>query len=100
MTRFSGSRLRAMRQAAGHPNRETLAVLANMSATSVALYEQGRVQPRVDHAAALARALNCQVDDFFDAPTEVEHDIRQLPPWAQTLIRDLQASRLESASAA
>jgi len=98
MTRFSGSLLRARRVAA-HKTPEKIAAAADLSACTLLRYERGYTTPSIDVAARLAAALGCQVTEFLDGTAEA-HDIGQLPPWAQVLIRDLQASRPESVSAA
>jgi transcriptional regulator with XRE-family HTH domain len=61
---FSGQRLREKRIAAGF-KREQLALLIGRGVYSVLDYEQGRTQPPVNVAAALAAACGCAVDDLL-----------------------------------
>jgi transcriptional regulator with XRE-family HTH domain len=63
--RFSGARLRAQREYAG-VRLEQLALTIDRSASSVGQYERGHVVPSVVTLAAIADALDCPVDAFFD----------------------------------
>lgn len=62
--KFSGSRLRAQRVAAGL-SPEQLALRIDRSVYSVHVYEQGRARPSVGVLGSLADCLDCPVDAFF-----------------------------------
>jgi len=63
---FSGRLLRRARVAAGL-KQERLAMIVERSVYSILEYERGRTVPSVPVLAALATALRCGVDEFFEA---------------------------------
>ncbi len=95
---FSGERLRAIRRAA-QKSRDSIAVAACLSGSAVTRYEQGKAIPSVNAAARLAAALEVPITDFLDGTAEA-HDIRELPDWAQALIRDLRGDMTGAHAAA
>jgi transcriptional regulator with XRE-family HTH domain len=79
-------------------SREQLAVLAGVSAGSLAHYEQGHAVPSINAAVALADALGVQVAAFMDGAADSLAEpsgVDSLPTWAQDYIRRL---RTEAAS--
>jgi transcriptional regulator with XRE-family HTH domain len=64
--RFSGSRLRAAREAAGL-SRERVALDIGRSYESVASYELGRVTPPLEVLGTLAALYGVQTADLLDA---------------------------------
>jgi transcriptional regulator with XRE-family HTH domain len=64
-TTFNGSRLRALRLAAGL-RREDLAVTLRRSARSVANWEMGESAPRGDDPGLIAHALGVDVGELYD----------------------------------
>jgi transcriptional regulator with XRE-family HTH domain len=63
---FSGHLLRHARRQE-HLSRERLAVDAGVSASALALYEQGRATPSVNTAAAIAAVPGISVDRLLGA---------------------------------
>lgn len=62
---YSGTRVRAMRKAAG-PRVEHVAIHLDRSVYTVLEYEHGRVIPPTPVLAALADLYGCSTDDFFE----------------------------------
>lgn len=62
---FSGRRLCEQRRAR-NLKREHLAVTLNRSTRSIERYESGHVCPSADVAAALAEALDANLEDLFE----------------------------------
>ena len=70
-TTFNGSRLRALRLAAGL-RREDLAVTLRRSARSVANWEMGVSAPRGDDPGLIATALHVGIEELYrDTPAAV-----------------------------
>ncbi|WP_333767742.1 helix-turn-helix domain-containing protein [Streptomyces sp. IBSBF 2435] len=63
--RFSGTRLRAARQAAGLTAGD-VAARVHRSPFAVWSYERGRVRPPVDIASGLAEVIGVPLDDLLD----------------------------------
>lgn len=69
MVQFDGSRLRQARKNAGL-RVEHVAVRINRSATSITLYESGKVDPPASVVARLADVCGVEVGDLFSAHQE------------------------------
>jgi transcriptional regulator with XRE-family HTH domain len=67
MRRFSHSRLRQFREAAGK-SREQVAVELGKSYSTVAFYERGEITPPTHVLEDLARSLEVFPGDFFTDP--------------------------------
>jgi molybdate-binding protein/DNA-binding XRE family transcriptional regulator len=65
------NRVRERREARGL-SQTALAERASLSRQSVAAIEAGRAMPAVDVALRLTRALDCRVEDLFDANSSLE----------------------------
>jgi transcriptional regulator with XRE-family HTH domain len=63
--RFSPSRLRQLRLAAGMTRTE-IAYAASRAEQSVWLWEAGRTTPPTDVLERIAQALGCRIDDLFE----------------------------------
>jgi transcriptional regulator with XRE-family HTH domain len=64
--RFSGSKLRATREAAG-VSRERLALQIGRGYPTIVAYEQDRAVPPGDVIGKMAGALGCSPATFYDA---------------------------------
>ena len=71
VNRRFGERIRALRLAKGW-SQEDLAERAGMDRTYVGGIERGRRNPTLKNVAALARALECHLNELFEFPGE-EH---------------------------
>ena len=66
---FDGSELKRLRDEHGFSRADVVAAFIEagdrVSEQTVIRWESGRIQPRADHLALLARILECEVKDFF-----------------------------------
>ena len=66
---FCPQRLRSTREAVGQ-SREALAVTIGRSCRTISLYKSGGVTPSLEIAEALAAALDVDLVDLLDPPSE------------------------------
>jgi transcriptional regulator with XRE-family HTH domain len=66
VARFSGQRLRALREAKGM-RRERLAVTLDRSFSSIIKWERNELAPSAADIGKLCEALGCGVGDLFDS---------------------------------
>lgn len=77
-----GSAIRQAREDAGL-KREQLAVMADVSYSTLVNYETGESPPKLDTMIRLARVVGKSVDHFVEA---VEEDERELQPVGSTVV--------------